>query len=101
MPPLIPRIKVYLDNHASQWVTARLINSMAQGKGYSYNEIRNALSNISHTPPYACISVQESDVQRIREPGIVAEGVYYRRHLMTQKELKSIQDGLAYFDSLP
>lgn len=101
MPPLIPRIKTYLDNNASQWIPVRLLHSLARGKGYQYDNIQQALSTIAHTPPYACISVQESDVQRIREPGITSAGVYYKRHRMSVRELKITQDALAYFESLP
>lgn len=79
---LYTRILRYLDNNASQWVPTNLIYSLARRHGFQHDDIRAALSEVAHTPPYACISVQSADVQRLSYPGIVSAGVYYKKHIL-------------------
>lgn len=103
MSSLTQRIKSYLDAHASQWMPAPLLYSLASSKGYSHDEIKRALSEVSHTPPYATWSVSAGDYRAEKEPGVTGKGVYYRSwaEKITPQELKKIKDGLEYFDSMP
>lgn len=100
MPPLTPRIKSYLDAHSSQWIPAPLLYSLATSKNYSHADIKQSLSDIAHTPPYATWSVSEGDYHATKEPGVVGHGVYYRKHNMTPAELARKRQGLDAFDAL-
>lgn len=100
MSSLTQRIKSYLDAHASQWMPAPLLYSLASSKGYSHDEIKRALSEVSHTPPYATWSVSAGDYRAEKEPGVVGAGVYYRKHDMTPAELISNREALEAFDAL-
>lgn len=98
MPPLIPRIKTYLDHNAGQWVSAPLLYSIAQKHGYLHDEIKKALGAIAHTPPYATWSVSDGDCHAMKRPGITGKGVYYKKHHMTADELQRNAESLELFN---
>jgi hypothetical protein len=100
MPPLTPRIKAYLDAHASQWVPLPLLHTLATGKGYSHVDITTALTEIEHTPPFAKWSVSDGDTKALKHDGITGRGVYYKKQPMSPEELRRNKEGLEAFDSL-
>lgn len=93
-------IKQHLDAHASTWVPAPLLYTIASAHKYSHDEIKRALSNVSHTPPYATWSVMADDHRALKEHGIVGKGVYYRKHPMTPAQLARNQTALDTFEAL-
>ena len=100
MTPLTPRFKSYLDAHASQWVPAPLLYSLASSKGYSHDDIKRTLSEVSHTPPYASWSVNADDHHATKEAGVTGAGVYYKKQPMTPAELERNHEALDAFDAL-
>lgn len=100
MPPLTPRIQAYLTNNASKWTPAPMLYALANKHGYSHDNIRTALSEIAHTPPYATWSVSDGDYHAQKEPGVTGKGVYYRQHPMSPEELQRNKQALDAFDAL-
>lgn len=93
---LVSRIKKYLQSHNSEWVPEKLILTLASKNKYLYEETKVALATISHTPPYA-----EQWISEYHHSHGLTRGKYYRWYDMQPKELRVIQEGLAYFETLP
>lgn len=102
MSSLTQRIKSYLDAHSSQWIPATLLYSMAEKNNYSRADIKQSLSDIAHTLPYATWSVSEGDYHASKEPGVTGKGVYYRSWVnnITPTDLARIREGIEAFDAL-
>lgn len=93
-------IKQHLDDNASEWIPAPLLYSIASAHKHLHTNIKQSLSDIAHTPPYATWSVSEGDYHASREPGVTGKGVYYRKHDMTPAELARIREGIDAFDAI-
>lgn len=100
MPPIIPRIKKYLENNASQWVPVTMVYTVARRAGYSTEDITTALTEIEHTPPYAKYSVSDGDTKALKHDGITGRGVYYKKQPMTQQEIARNKEGIDAFEQL-
>ena len=100
MTTLASRICAYLDRNASQWVAAPLIYSIASKHGYRHDDIKRALSDVAHTPPYATWSVMDGDHHAQRQPGVGGKGVYYKRQPCTPSDLAFYKRQDEAWDSL-
>jgi hypothetical protein len=93
-------IKQHLDDNASEWIPAPLLYSLSEKNNYSHADIKQSLSDIAHTHPYATWSVSEGDYYASREPGVTGKGVYYRKHDMTPAHLQRNKQALEALDAL-
>ncbi len=95
-------IKQHLDDNASEWIPAPLLYSIASAHKHPHADIKQSLSDIAHTPPYATWSVSEGDYHASKEPGVTGKGVYYRSWVnnMTPTDLVRIREGIDAFDAI-